>query len=260
MAIPKVIHYCWFGGNPLTEDVNKCIASWKKWCPNYEIIQWDESNYDYKKNKFAYQAYQCGKWAFVSDVARLDVVYHFGGIYLDTDVELIKPLDFLLSESAFMGFEKGRMVATGLGFGAEKGNELIGINLQAYDELSFFNVDGTLNMIPCPQITTKVLEQNGLERKDKLQMLNNMKVFPSSYFCPMILGDGSAEVKTETVSIHHYANTWGTEEKKRKESKRRSIYTKFGRLGLRCYDGITLLKERGMGAFLKRCGEILSER
>ena len=119
--IPKIIHYCWFGGNEIPEHDKKCIESWKKYCPDYKIIRWDESNYDYKKNSYMREAYEAKKWGFVPDYARLDIVYEHGGIYLDTDVELVKNIDELLEHKAYMGFEVGgEFVSPGLGFGAEK--------------------------------------------------------------------------------------------------------------------------------------------
>lgn len=259
MAIPKIIHYCWFGGSDLPEDVEECIASWKKYCPDYQIIRWDESNYDYNQYRFSREAYESRKWAFVSDVARLDVVFHYGGIYLDTDVELVKPLDCLLSEPAYMGFEQGRSVATGLGFGAEKGNSLIKENLDAYQTMSFVKDNGELNLIACPRITTEILERHGLVRKDEMQKLNGLTVFPTSYFAPMILADGSAELKPETISIHHFAASWTTEQEKQEMQRRRKIYTLFGRNALRVYDGMNLLRTKGFRAFWHRCMEILKQ-
>ena len=121
--IPKKIHYCWFGNNPLPEKDRKCIESWKKYCPNYEIIRHDENNYDISKNKYMKQAYESKKWGFVPDYARLDIIYNEGGIYLDTDVELTKNLDELLKYDAYMGFEDDIHVSPGLGFGAIKHHE-----------------------------------------------------------------------------------------------------------------------------------------
>ena len=120
--LPKKIHYCWFGGNELPDLAIKCIESWKKYCPDYEIIEWNETNFDLECCDFVKEAYKAKKWAFVSDYARLKVVYDNGGIYLDTDVELVKSLDILLQEKCYFGEETTGYVATGLGFGAENGN------------------------------------------------------------------------------------------------------------------------------------------
>ena len=126
MSIPKVIHYCWFGKGEMPKLAKKCIKSWEKYCPGFEIICHNEDNFDLSQNRYMCEAYEAGKWAFVSDFARLKIIYDNGGIYLDTDVELIKPIDDLLEGKGFMGFDEKGIVATGLGFGAEKGNEIIG--------------------------------------------------------------------------------------------------------------------------------------
>jgi mannosyltransferase OCH1-like enzyme len=121
--IPRVIHYCWFGGSPLPASVDRCLSSWRQFCPGYEIRYWDETSFPVDRCRFSLEAYAAGKWAFVSDYARLRIVFDHGGIYLDTDVELIAPLDRLLPHSAFFGFESRGAIATGLGFGATAGNQ-----------------------------------------------------------------------------------------------------------------------------------------
>ena len=128
--INKVIHYCWFGGQPLDSRGKKCLESWKKYFPNYEIIQWNENNFDVSRLDFMSQAYKDKKWAFVSDVARLLIVYENGGLYFDTDVEVIRSIDDLLENDAFFGFENDSFVATGLGFGAIKGQASVKAMLQ----------------------------------------------------------------------------------------------------------------------------------
>ena len=135
--IPRTIHYCWFGKTPLPKLAKRCIESWKKYCPDYEIICWDESRFDVNYNQFSHDAYKAGKWAFVSDVARLYIIYHYGGIYLDTDVELTGSLDAFLTNQAFMGTEPDGLVATGLGFGAEKHLQVIREMLDEYSSLPF---------------------------------------------------------------------------------------------------------------------------
>ena len=141
IVIPKIIHYCWFGGKPIPEKDQRCIASWKKQCPDYEIRKWDETNYDVSKNQYMKEAYQAEKWGFVPDFARLDIIYNYGGFYLDTDVELLKPLDDLLPNKAVMGFEDGRNVSPGLIIGAEKNHSTIRLLMEVYRDRNFVNQD-----------------------------------------------------------------------------------------------------------------------
>lgn len=209
--IPKIIHYCWFGDKELSPLAKKCIESWKKYCPNCKIKEWNESNYDIKKNKYMYDAYINRKWAFVSDYARLDIVYNEGGIYLDTDVELIKPIDELLNNKAYCGIEQVKneaIVNFGLGFGAEKNNKIIYELLKKYDKLSFVNTDKTLNLIASPIYQTNVLKYYGLLDKDEMQKLDNITVYPTNYFNPMDLDTGIVKITNNTYSIHHYAASW----------------------------------------------------
>lgn len=151
--IPKKIHYCWFGAGSKPELIQKCIASWHKFCPDWEIIEWNESNYDVSANRYAREAYELKKWAFVSDVARLDIVNRYGGVYLDTDVELLAPIEGLLRHNAFYFFETERNIATGLGFGAVKEHSSIKAMLSYYDDKSFV-CNGKIDMTPCPKNNT----------------------------------------------------------------------------------------------------------
>ncbi len=210
--IPRTIHYCWFGANPKPESVIFCINSWKKHCPEYEIIEWNDSNYDYTKCDYTRQAYEAEKWSFVSDFARLDIIYKNGGIYLDTDVEVIKPLDSLLENRAFMGFEKSiekkHYVASGLGFGAEKGNELLKEMMEDYYRTSFYKQDGRMNLLPCPNYNTACLMRHGLINEDRDQFLDGMTIYASDVLCPQMYCDSELLLTKRTVSIHHYDATW----------------------------------------------------
>ena len=140
MTIPRKIHYCWFGKGELPDLAVYCINSWKKYCLDYEIVRWDESNSDLSSCNFVIEAYRQKKWAFVSDYIRLKVIAEHGGIYLDIDVELLKSLDGLLELDSFMGFEESRpyYVNSGLGFGAGKNNENIKKLMDSYEQVSFF--------------------------------------------------------------------------------------------------------------------------
>ena len=216
--IPKTIHYCWFGRNPKPKLAEKCIKSWKKYCPDYEIIEWNEDNYDISKNSYMKEAYEAKKWGFVPDYARLDIIYSHGGIYLDTDVEIIKPLDHLLNNKAFAGLEPqedATYVALGLGFGAEKGNPLIRKLMDSYEECHFLKEDGNLNLTPAPVLNSETLKPLGFDSTDRIQDLGEMMLYPSEYFCPLLGGHRRTE---NTVSIHWYSGSW-LPEKERKQQE-----------------------------------------
>ncbi len=204
--IPKIIHYCWFGNNQMTEKEIKCIESWKKFCPDYEIMLWNESNYDIHKNNFISKAYEEKKWAFVTDYARLDIVYSNGGIYLDTDVELIKNLDPLLDNKAFMGFEKGRVIGTGLGFGAEKHHPAIKALRDTYESIEFdINTSESIN---CPALNSKYLISRGAVMNDEMQVVDDITLYPTEYFCPLHSTSGEMNITKNTYSIHRYSMSW----------------------------------------------------
>ena len=182
--IPKVIHYCWFGGNPLSDIALSCINSWKKYCPDYEIIQWNEKNYNIENNLYAKEAYEEKNWAFVSDYARLDIIYRNGGIYLDTDVELIKSLDNLLGDSCFLALETSGYIATGLGFGAEKGSLAIKKMLDQYEGIHYKLAPNQYDTKPCPYRNTAPFISEGFKGDSKeIQILFDAKIYPIEYFC-----------------------------------------------------------------------------
>jgi hypothetical protein len=223
MSIPKVIHYCWFGNNSTPKSAQKCIESWKKYCPGFEIICWNEDNFDFKKNQYAREAYEAGKWAFVSDYARLEIVYNHGGIYMDTDVELIKSIEPLTNYEGYMGFEKNGMVATGLGFGAEKGNEIVGKMLSDYDNITFLQPDGSYDLTPCPVRNSNSLKELGMNLEDKDQIFNGVRFLPDEYLSPMDYYTGKKNITEKTYSIHHYAASWTSSVSKRTTRIKRII-------------------------------------
>lgn len=210
--IQKKIHYCWVGGNPLPESAKKCIQSWKKHCPDYEIIEWNESNYDFTKNEYMKEALEAKKWGFVPDYARLDIIYRYGGIYLDTDVEIIKSFDDFLQYEGFAGFETDQYVALGLGFGATKGNPIIKELMRSYEAIHFRKENGELNLIASPELNTDTLEKIGLQRNGMKQKINNFVFLPSDYLCPKSFNDGFIRITENTHSIHHYDASWFTKE------------------------------------------------
>lgn len=202
--IPKKIHYFWFGNANKPESVLKCIDSWKRFCPDYEIIEWNESNSNIDFCKYTRQAYEANKYAFVSDVLRLWAVYTYGGIYFDTDVELLKSYDELLDNDGFIGFENNDFVNTGQCFGAVEGNEMIAQMLDYYKSLCF----DENNIVKCTEINTEILVRNGLLLNGNLQKINGFVVYPADYFNPYDDATGLLNVTDNTYSIHWYAKTW----------------------------------------------------
>lgn len=212
--IPKTIHYCWFGHNPKPKLALKCMKSWKKYCPDYEIIEWNEDNFDISSCPlYVRQAYEAKKWAFVTDYVRLKIVYDEGGIYLDTDVELIKSLDALLEHDAYFGFEDGTNVNTGLGFGAVKGAPILHEMMQDYKDIPFIMEDGKMDVTPCPQRNTEVLKRHGLVQNDTRQLLErSVLILPTEYLCPLSTQSQRLVLANNTVSIHWFGGTWLSEE------------------------------------------------
>jgi hypothetical protein len=213
--IPKKIHYCWFGNNPLPDTFSKYIDSWKKFCPDYEIIRWDESNYDIEKNEFTKGAYETGNWGFVPDYARLDIIYHEGGIYLDTDVELIKNLDDLLYENGFMGTEDSIHVSPGLGFGAQKKSEFIKKLMNTYEHIDF----DSKNLVPSPTFLKSFFTKEGFVPDNGYQHLHGMTILPELVLSPKSQITGLVHKNDHTFAIHHFDATWeksGIKEKRNK--------------------------------------------
>ena len=216
MSIPKKIHYCWFGGKPLPKSAVKCIDSWKKHCPDYEIIEWNESNFDIKCNDFCRTMSEQKKWAFLTDYVRLKIIYENGGVYLDTDVQVIKSLDPLMKNGAYMGGENTGLVATGLGFAAEAGHPLIKKNMAYYEELKDFS-----DVHSCPWITTEILEVYGYKKGEQIiQQLPGLTIYPEEYLCPKNERTGLTRVTKNTYSIHHFDASWYEDSWKRGQRKR----------------------------------------
>lgn len=225
--IPKKIHYCWFGGNPKPRLAQKCIKSWKRFCPDYEIKEWNEDNYDISQAPlYVRQAYEAKKWAFVTDYVRLDVVFREGGIYLDTDVEIIRSPDFLLENHAYFGFEVPERVNTGLGFGAEIAAPVVKKMQEIYGDIPFLLKDGSYDQTPCPERNTSVLEQFGLIADGTYQTLKeNIIILPADYLCPVDYETGICKKTEHTVSIHWFSGSWQSKKEIRvKKAYARELY------------------------------------
>ena len=225
--IPKIIHYCWFGGNPLPELAIKCIESWKKYLPDYEIKEWNESNFDINCCAYVREAYEAKKWAFVSDYARFWILYQYGGLYFDTDVELIKSIDDLIVKGAFMGCEPwnaapalsdiktkeaanpglGLAAAPGLGLAAAPGLGLYKEVLDDY-ECDHFTITEKGGPPTVVERMTKILLRHGLKDDNDIQFIEGIYIYPSEYFCPLDYGTGQMTITENTRSIHHYVASW----------------------------------------------------
>lgn len=217
--IPKKIHYFWLGGKNIPLHLQKCIDSWKKFCPDYEIIRWDENNYDISKNAYMKEPYKAKAYGFVPDYARLDVLYQYGGIYLDTDVELIKSLDDLLYQDAFCGVEKWQTLNFGGCSGSKKHSIAIGEFLKAREGEHFVYEDGHLNTYTCGYIDTLVAMRYGYTINGKNQKILDMNIYSSDYFHPYDYMSRRLEITANTFSIHHFNGGW-LDENMRSENKR----------------------------------------
>lgn len=214
--IPKKIHYCWFGRNPLPESAQKCIASWRKYLPDYEIVEWNEDNFDVNSIPYTMQAYQAKKYAFVSDYARFKILYEHGGLYFDTDVEVIRPMDDIIARGPFMGFEIDPCpqrpcgaVAPGLCLGAIAEMPLYKSILDYYRTLDFINADGSHNTTDAVvNITTRELIKVGLEDKAGIQKVADITIYPAEYFNPFDDATGRLNKTNNTYTIHWYSKTW----------------------------------------------------
>ncbi len=218
VRIPKKIHYCWFGRKEIPVQYRKWMESWKKYCPDYEVIEWNELNYDVHKNKYVSQAYEAGKWAFVSDFARIDIVNKYGGVYLDADVELTKNLDELLMNNGFCGFETSEYVNYGLGFGSEKGHPILCEIKEYYENKDFVRSDGTFDQTTCPFIQTEIMKRHGLVCNGEFQTVEGLTVYPSRVLCGM--SPHSFRIGRDlscTYAIHHFSGSW-IEDKKEKNT------------------------------------------
>ena len=214
--IPKIIHYCWFGGKTLPEEVKQYINSWRAYCPDYEIMEWNESNFDVTKNRYCHEAYKAKKWAFVSDYVRLKVLQKYGGIYMDTDVEVVRSFDDLLVYGAFMCFENNDSVSIGT-LGAEKSAGVINDFLSKYEERSFIKSNGEYDLTTNLEIVTKVLDTNyNLIHNGQRQILpSKVLVLPMESFIAKDNTTGWIMSDSSTYAIHHYSASWFDPELKR---------------------------------------------
>lgn len=222
--IPKIIHYCWFGGNPKPKMAEKCIESWKKYCPDWQIIEWNEQNFDVNRNGYTKMCIEQRKFAFLSDYVRLFVVAEHGGVYFDTDVEVIRNLEPLLENEAFFGFETPEFVASGLGFGSVAHGTAVEAMLREYDVL----LDGTKGVIGCPRLNTAALEKLGLVRDGSMQTVAGAKILPIEYLNPYESNTGRLNKTRNTYSIHWYSASWMSWKKRLRAAITKPFHRIFG--------------------------------
>ena len=237
--IPKIIHYCWFGRNPLPESAAKCINSWKKFFPDYEIKEWNEDNFDVNIIPYTKEAYEAKKYAFVSDYARMWILYHYGGLYFDTDVEVIKSMDDIVARGPFMGIEvegkknESPLINPGLGLGTNTGLDLYKDILDYYDPLHFLCEDGSFNQVTIVKHVTNVLVENGLKQTNELQQVAGVWIYPRDYFNPLDDNTGKLVIAENTRSIHWYTKTWLKKQNPVRTWIVRRIHRYFGNDSLR---------------------------
>lgn len=220
--IPHIIHYCWFGHNPMPELAQKCIDSWRNFFPDYEIKEWNEDNFDVNIVPYVKEAYEAKKYAFVSDYARFWILYNFGGLYFDTDVEIIRSLDSVIADGPFMGCEQdymrlpngtivagnGAAVNPGLGVGAEPQMEILKKMLDMYATIRFVNADGSPNEKTVVAYMTEMLTEKGLNEKNEIQKVAGFSIYPKTFFAPKDYLTNKINISEKTLTIHHYDASW----------------------------------------------------
>lgn len=215
--IPKVIHYCWFGKNKLPKSALLCINSWKKYLPDYEVKEWNESNFDVNIIQYTKDAYNARKYAYVSDFARFWILYNYGGLYFDTDVELINPIYDIIENGAFMGFEnefkpnlkkEELYVAPGLGLGVSSHHPLYREIVELYKNIQFVNPRNEKKPVTIVDIVSDLLLSKGLKSVPGIQNIEHISIYPSDYFCPISTEDGKLRITSNTRSIHWYDQSW----------------------------------------------------
>ena len=235
--IPKVIHYCWFGRGNKNDLMNKCINSWKEKLSDYKIKEWNEDNFDININDYVKEAYESKKYAFVTDYVRLYVLYNYGGIYMDTDVEVLKNLDEFLVHEAFSGFENNNQIPTGI-IGAKKGNRWIKMLLEEYNDLHFIKKDGSFDLTTnVVRITNSTEKEYGLIKNNTYQDLKDVVFYSHDYFCPKDWETGNIYITDNTHTIHHFNGSWHSSKEKKQIKKREKYIEKYGKeIGFKKYD------------------------
>lgn len=250
--IPKKIHYFWSSEGEVPDSVKNCIESWKKYLPQYEIIKWDSKNFDMSCNTYVQEAFSAKKWAFVSDYVRLSVLYQYGGIYFDTDVEVKKSFDNLMNLNAFCGFERLGVIGTCV-LACEPGNEIIGQLLKEYEEIHFLNEDNEPDLTPNTHRLSEVLKEYGMTDVDQEQYVGNLTIFPRTYFTPFNPYVPGNKFSKETYSIHHFDGAWLDAEDRNRMNKKKQYMKIWGStMGPIIFGLVHNMKEGGVNQVLAK--------
>lgn len=253
--IPKTIHYFWSGSGEMPELADKCIRSWKEKMPDYEIKCWNAENFDMNICRYTREAFQAKKFAFVSDYVRLYALYHEGGIYLDTDVEVLKRFDDLLDDVAFAGFENNHTIATCI-FGSQKGNPLFKKFLDYYATRPFVLANGEYDLTPNPVPITNIFRQDGAVIDGTLQEVNGVMIYPQDFFSPYDRARERLDVTENTYSIHYFNGGWISDDKKKVINGRKQVIRKYGKLAGYVYYSIGIIRCAGWKQFVREVGDM----
>lgn len=226
-VIPRKLHYMWLGKKAIPDNLKKCIDSWKHYCPDYEIIEWNEDNYDVSKNRYMKEAYDAGAYGFVPDYARLDILYNEGGFYLDTDVEIKRSIDELRYQHVFCGVEKWQIINFGGLSGAEKGHPMIKEFLKDRENLRFINPDGSQNRNTCGFYDTRTALRLGYKINGQTQSIRGLNIYAFDYFHSYDYMSGIINSTENTYSIHHFNGGWLDDNMKKANEEARREYEKL---------------------------------
>lgn len=249
--IPKKIHFCWLSGEEYPELIQRCMDSWQRVLPDYEIKCWNTENFDVNICRYTREAFQAGKYAFVSDYVRLYALYNEGGIYLDSDIEVLKSFDDLLHNTAFTGFEQNDRVVAAWIFGSEKGNPIFKEFLDYYGNRGFLLPNGEYDLTPNTVPITNICVKNGLQPNGKEQKLDSITVYPRDFFCPYNRATEEWNITGHTYTVHYFNGAWISREKKQIIAKRKQIICRYGKLAGYLYYGFGTWKTEGFRHFIK---------
>lgn len=225
--IPHVIHYCWFGGSQMTDSLKRCIDSWKRLCPDFDIVEWNEHNYDVNRHRFTREAFDNKCFAYLSDLARLDILYDNGGVYMDTDVTLLKNLDICTYQKGYIASEKWSNINSGGGCGFIKGHPMLKQIIEYRDRFPFVREDGSFNRTTNGVYETQVFLDCGYEPNNRTQVINDVTVYPSYVMHPYDYMSERLDMNESTISVHNFSGGWMNIDDLKNRQKTRKYYQNY---------------------------------